>query len=148
MVHKRLLACLVTEVHATNLRQRDVAFVYHHQPVILGMSGHATEVIHQCPRALSTRTAIKEATVVFNTAAVAGLLDHLQVILSATDESLRLQQFAFRAQLQDALVKLCFDFIKRALHPIFRHHVVHSGEHPCARFFAENFATDRIECFN
>ena len=148
MVYKRLLARLVTEIHAANLRQRDVTFVYHYEPVILCMPRHATEVIHECPRALSARTAIKEATVVFNTAAVAGFLDHLQVILRAADQPLRLQQFAFRAQLQDALVKLCFDFIKRALHPIFRHHVVHSGEHPCARFFAENFATDRIECFN
>src|SRR5579884_796305 len=102
VLDERVLAGLVAVVHAAQLRDRLVALVNDDQEVL-------REVIEQCVRRRARRAPIQEARVVLDAGAVAQLLHHLKVEISALLNTLRLQQLAPALEVGDALCQLLLD---------------------------------------
>ena len=73
VLDERLFARAVAVVHAANLRQRHVRFVYEKQIVL-------REVVHQSVRRASRRAPGEMPRVVFNPRAVSRLAHHLEVV--------------------------------------------------------------------
>ena len=99
---ERLLARAVALVHAADLRHRLVRLVDHHEEV-------AREVVEQRERRLPGRAAVEHARVVLDAVAVAELLHHLEVVLGALAQAVRLEQLALLLEHRDVPLELLAD---------------------------------------
>jgi len=148
MLDERLLALAVAEIHAADLRDRDVALIDNHEPVILAAPGDVAEVIEQREGAAPGRSAFHVARVVLDAPARAGLGDHLKVVLRAAEQALGLEQLALRLQFEHLRIELALDRGHRPVELVLRGHVVHRREDEGALELVEQFARDGIEGLN
>ena len=87
-----LLSAFVARPHRLDLRDSSVRFVDKQQKVF-------REIINQCIRPCTRSKARQMPCVIFNPAAVADLLHHLDVVHCSCAQALGLQQLAFAAEL-------------------------------------------------
>ena len=118
------------------------------QPIIFVAPGNAAKIIQQAIGALASVAAIKVATVIFNTAAEASLLDHFHVVLHAALQALRFHQLSSGAQFKNPLGQIRAHQAKGFVHLILRHHVVLGGKNKRGHFLRQNFAAHWIHNFN
>ena len=102
VLHQRLLARAVALEHAAELRQGDVRLVDDRQKAL-------RQEVDQDPRTLARLTAAQVPRVVLDAGTVAHLLQHLQVILGAGLQALRLHHAVGGAQLGQPILELLTD---------------------------------------
>ena len=141
MLHQHLLTRAVTGIHSANLRQRYVRLIYHQQK-ILG------EIIYQRKRRLTGLTSRKMARIIFDAGAVAHLLHHLQIIISALLQTLCLQQPAMLIQLIKALVQLLANIIHSAFKILTTRNIVARRENCYMIALRQNLACQHIKFHN
>ena len=107
-VDERLLARAVALVHPADLRDGLVRLVDEDEEVV-------AEVVEQRERMRSRRAALEDARVVLDPRAEAELLHHLDVVLGALAQPVRLEQLVLARQLLHALLELVPDLVDRAL---------------------------------
>ena len=117
---QRLLARAVAVVHRANLRQGDVAFI-DEDDVIL------REVIQQGIRRVAGLSAVEIAGIVFDARAVAQLAEHLDIVLRALGDALRLDQIALFLEFPDANVEVVLDVADGAVDGLARGGVMRRG---------------------
>ena len=122
MVDEHVLAAAVALELAVQLRHRDVTLVDHDQEVL-------GEVVEQRERRLAEVAAVDVHRVVLDAVAVADLADHLEVVLGAHPQPLRLEQLAFLLEPRQPLLQLGLDLDHRRAHPLVACHVVGGREH-------------------
>ena len=115
------LARHIALVHAADLRDGHMRLVDDQQE-ILG------EVVQQRRRRGSGRAAVDMTRVVLDAGAEADLADHLQVVLGAHAQPLRLEQFALPIQIGQPLLEFGLDIGDGPLHPLGPGHVVRGRE--------------------
>ena len=145
MLDQRLLALAVAEVHPSDLRDRDVALVHDHEPVVLAPARHVAEVVEQRVRPATRCAAFHVARIVLDAPAGPGLGDHLEVVLRAAEQALRLEQLALRLQLEHLGIELGLDRGHGAVELVLRGHVVHGREDERAIELVEQLARDGVE---
>ncbi len=145
MLDQRLLAAAVTVVHAADLRDRHVALVDEEDPLARVATRHLPEVVHQAVATRASGAPVHVPRVVLDARACARLGEKLEVVVGAAEQALRLEQLALRLQREHLFLELRADRLKRALHLVLRHHVVHGGEDVDARLRREHLAGDWIE---
>ena len=148
MFHQGFLAFAISKVHAAHLGNSDVRLVDHAQPIILFAPRNAAKVIQQAIGALTRGAAIEVAAVIFNAAAKASLLDHLQVVLHAALQALRFDQLSRGAQFKNARGEILAHFAHGFLYLILRHHVMLGWKYKRGNFLRQNFAAHWIHNFN
>ena len=116
-VDERLLARAVALVHAADLRHGLVRLVDEDDEVL-------GEVVEQRERVRSRRPALEDPRVVLDPVAEAELLHHLEVVLGALPQPVRLEHLALRLELLDPLVQLVPDLVDGALDRRLRGHVL------------------------
>ena len=121
MLDQLVLAGPVPLVLAVELRHGDVALVDDQQEVL-------REVVEQRERRLAVGAAVDVHRVVLDAVAVADLLHHLEVVLRAHPQPLRLEQLALRLEPGEALLQLGLDAHDRPAHPLVAGDVVGGGE--------------------
>ena len=99
VLHKRHLARAVSLVHTANLRNRHMALVDNAEHVL-------GEVVDEREGWLAGLTAVEMARVVLDTVAEAHGLEHLEVVVGALLQALRLKQLVGRFELRHALLAL------------------------------------------
>ena len=120
------------------LRHRDVALVDDQQEVV-------GEVVEQGERRLAVGAAVDVHRVVLDAVAVPDLLDHLQVVLGAHAQALRLEQLAVGLEPRQPLLQLGLDADDRLAHALVAGDVVRGGEDLRSRQLAELLAGERID---
>jgi len=145
VLDQRLLAAAVTVVHAADLRDRHVALVDEEDPLARVATRHLPEVVHQAVATRASGAPVHVPRVVLDARACARLGEKLEVVVGAAEQALRLEQLALRLQREHLFLELRADRLKRALHLVLRHHVVHGGEDVDARLRREHLAGDWIE---
>ncbi len=120
MLDQHVLARPVTGVLAVQLGHGDVALVDHDQ-VVLG------EEVEQGVRRLPGRAAVEVPAVVLHARADAGLGQHLEVVLRADPEALRLEQLALLLEFLQAFPELHLDRAHRSLDDLVPGDVVGGG---------------------
>ncbi len=137
-VDERLLARAVALVHAADLRDRLVRLVDEDDEVV-------REVVEQRERVRAGRAAFEDPRVVLDPGAEAELLHHLEVVLGALAQPVRLQHLVLGLQLLDALVELVADLVDRALDGRLRRHVLGRGPDGDVVELREDLAGQRVE---
>ena len=117
---------------------RDVALVDHHQEIV-------GEVVEQRERGLAEVAPVDVHRVVLDAVAVADLTHHLEVVLGAHPQPLRLEQLAFLLEPRQALLELGFDLDHRHAHPLVARHVVRGREHHRAVHLRQRLAGQRVD---
>ena len=117
---QRLLARAVAVIHRANLRQGDMAFI-DEDDVIL------REVIQQGIRRVAGLSAVEIAGIVFDARAVAQLAEHLDIVLRALGDALRLDQIALFLEFPDADVEVVLDVADGAVDGLARGGVMRRG---------------------
>ncbi len=117
-----LLAGAVALVLAVQLRHGHVRLVEDHE-VVVG------EEVEQGVRRRAPTAALDGSGVVLDAVAEAELLHHLEVVLGAHAQALRLEQLALGLEPGQALLQLGLDAGDGRLHALFAGHVVGGREH-------------------
>ena len=138
VVDERLLARAVALVHPADLRHRLVRLVDHDEEV-------AREVVEQRERRLTRRAAVEHARVVLDAVAVAELLHHLEVVLGALAQAVRLEQLALLLELRDVPLELLADHGSGALDRRRRRHVVRGRVDRDLVLARVDLAAERVE---
>ncbi len=99
VLDERLLARAIALVHTADLRHRLVRLVHEDEEVV-------REVVEQRERVSSRRAALEDARVVLDPVAEAELLHHLEVVLGALPQPVRLEHLVLRFELLDPLLEL------------------------------------------
>ena len=120
VLDQHVLARLVARVLPVQLGDGDVALVDDAE-VVLG------EEVEQRVGRLARLAAVEVAAVVLDARADAGLGQHLEVVLGADPEALRLEQLALLLELLQALAQLDLDGPDGALDDLVAGHVVRGG---------------------
>ena len=120
VVDELLLARLVAVVHRPQLRHGDVALVDDREEVV-------REVVEQALRRLARRAAGERTRVVLDAVAVAELPHHLDVVLGALAEALRLQVLLRALEVRKPLLQFRLDAPVGGLHLVLRHHELLGG---------------------
>ena len=102
VVHEHRLARAVALVHAADLRDGGVAFIDHEQEIV-------REEVEQRERPRAGRAPAEVPRVVFDPAAEAHLLHHLEVVFRAHLDALRLEQLPVLFEDDDPLIQLLAD---------------------------------------
>ncbi len=140
-VDEVVLAAPVPLVHALELGNGDVRFVEEDEQVL-------REEVQQGVRRLARLPTRKVAGVVLDPGAVAGLSQHLQVVVDPALEALGLDDLLGRDELGDALVTLLFDLGKDAPHPLVDREKVRGREHGELVEVPTLLARDRVELYD
>ena len=135
--HKVLLACAVAAVHAAHLRQCDVGFVHHQKKIV-------REIVEQRVGRRPGGATGQHAGIVLDALANADLPQHLDVVLRALLDALRLQQLAFAFEVFHSRRQLRLDVLDRPLHLVRRHNVVGGGIERDVGEHALYFAGERV----
>ena len=106
VLDQHVLARAVAAVHAAHLRQRDVRLVDEEQEVV-------REVVEQRRRLLARLAPGQVHRVVLDAGAVAGLLQHLEVVHRALPKARRFEQLALGLELLQPLFQLLLDVADR-----------------------------------
>ena len=120
VLDKRVLARAVAAVHGAHLRQRDVALVDKEQKVL-------RKIVQQRHRRAAGGAAADDARIVLDAGAVAELLHHLNVIVRALADALRLEELTLLLERFHARVALGADLADGALHLFVRCDIVRRG---------------------
>ena len=131
-----VLAAQVAEVLAVQLRHGHVALVDDEQEVV-------REVVEQGERRLAGGAAVDVHRVVLDAVAVADLLHHLQVVLGAHPQPLRLEQLAVGLEPREPLLQLGLDADDRLAHPLVAGDVVRGREDEDLAVLGERLAGER-----
>ena len=94
------------------LRHGDVRLVDHAQPVI-------GEVVEKRVRRLAGHPAVDVPRIVLDPGTESNLSHHLQVVVRAHPQSLRLQELVLGLESRKLLAQLLFDRLDGVLHPVF-----------------------------
>ena len=122
VLDEHLLAAPVALVLAVQLRHRHVALVDHHE-VVVG------EVVEQRVRRLAAAATVDRPRVVLDAVAVADFLHHLEVVLRAHPQPLRLEQLALALEVGQPLLQLGLDAHDGLAHALVARDVVAGREH-------------------
>ncbi len=133
-----VLARAVAHELAVQLRHRDVALVDDEQEVL-------REIVEQRERGLPRAATIDVHGVVLDAVAIADLLDHLQVVLRAHPQALRLEQLAFLLEPRQPLLQLGLDADHGLAHPLVAGDVVGGREDLGPWQIAERLAGEWID---
>ena len=106
VLDQRFLAAAVAEVHAADLRQRDVRFIDDEQEVL-------GEEVDERVRRLARLAAGEPAGVVLDAGAVADFAEHVEVVAAARAEPLGFEQLALGPELLEPLVEFLLDPLDR-----------------------------------
>ena len=141
VLDERILARTVAAVHGAHLRQRDVALVDKEQKIL-------REIVQQRHRCAAGGAAADDARVVLDAGAVAKLLHHLNIIIRALADALRLEELALLLKRFHARIALGADLADGALHLFMRRDIVRRGidRHMAER--ADGRAGDDIDVRN
>ena len=137
-VDERLLPRPVALVHAADLRHRLVRLVDEDDVVL-------REVVEQRVRRRAGGPAVEDPRVVLDPVAEAELLHHLEVVLGALPDAVRLEHLAFRLELLDLLVQLVLDLVDGALDRRLRRDVLRRREDGDLVVLREHLAGQRVE---
>ena len=121
VLDEHVLAAAVAHVLAVQLRDGDVALVDDEQEVL-------REVVEQGERRLAVDAAVDVHRVVLDAVAVPDLLDHLEVVLRAHAQPLRLEQLALLLEPGEPLLQLGLDADHGLAHALVAGHVVRGRE--------------------
>ncbi len=135
---KRDLARSVALVHAADLRDADVALVDDAQEV-------AREVVDEGVGRLAGRTPVHMARIVLDARAEAHGLQHLEVVVRAHLQALRLEQLAFVVELLQAVAQFVADGADGAVHLRARRDVVRRRPHGKRVVRVEDLARDAVD---
>ena len=138
MVDERLLARAVTLVHAADLRDRLVRLVDEDDVV-------GREVVEQRVRRGAGRPAVEDPRVVLDPVAEAELAHHLEVVLGALADPVRLEHAALGLEERDLLLQLVLDLVLGALDRRLRGDVLRRGEDGDRVELREHLAGERVE---
>ena len=138
VVDQRLLARAVALVLPVELGDGDVRLVDDEQ-VVVG------EVVEQRVRRLARLPAVDVHRVVLDAAAEPDLPHHLEVVLGAHAQALRLEQLALLLEPGQALLQLNLDIGDGALHAVFTRGVVGRGEDREVVDLAQVLAGDDVD---
>ena len=104
------------------------------------------EVVEQGERRLAVGAAVDVHRVVLDAVAVADLLDHLEVVLRAHPQALRLEQLALLLEPGQPLLQLGLDADHGLAHPLVAGDVVRGREdHACAVSSRSVLAGERVD---
>ena len=117
ILDKRILARAVAAVHGAHLRQCDVALIDKEQKIL-------RKIVQQRHRRAAGGTAADNARIVLDAGAVAELLHHLNVIVRALTDALRLEELTLLLECFHARVALGADLADGALHLFVRCDIV------------------------
>ena len=120
MLGERDLPAAVTLVHASDLRNRHMALVDDAEEVV-------REVIDERIRRFAGAAAVEMARIVLDAGAEAHGFEHLEIVVGAHLEPLRLEELAFGAQLLKAPAQLLLDRADRLPHLGTRRDIVRCG---------------------
>ena len=115
-----------------------MGLVDHHQEVL-------GEVVQQRGRGRARRPAVDVARVVLDAGAEANLAHHLDVVVGAHPQPLRLQQLALFLQVAQPLRQFLFDGGDRLGHPLRSGDVVRGREDPQRVHFAHHVPGQRVQ---
>ena len=121
MIDQGVLAAAVALVLRVELRDRDVALVDDEQPVL-------REVVEQGVGRLAVDAPVDVHRVVLDAVAVPDLLDHLEVVLGAHAQPLRLEELAVLLEPREPLLQLGFDADHGLAHDLVAGDVVRGRE--------------------
>ena len=103
------------------------------------------EVVDERERVRALRPPFEVARVVLDARAEAELLQHLDVVLGALLEAVRLEHLPLRVELRDLLLELCADLIHGPLDGRCRRHVLGRGPDDKVLERRHHFAGERVE---
>ena len=138
VLDERLLARAVALVHAADLRNGLVRLVDEDDEV-------GREEVEQRVRRRARRAAVEVARVVLDPVAEAELLHHLEVVLGALPDAVRLEHLALRLEQLDLLLELVADLLGGALDRRLRGHVLRRREDRQVVELAVDLAGERVE---
>ena len=120
--YKCRLSRLVTVVHASYLRNRDVGLVHDDQVIL-------RKIIHQRIRRIRRRKPRKMHRIVLDAGAETGLSKHLEIVSRPLVNPLRFDVFLFALEIVHTLRKLGLDVLKRLLAVLLIHHIMGRGKY-------------------
>ena len=120
VLNKRFLARPVAAVHCAHLRQSDMALVHKQQKVL-------REIVKQRHRRAARRAVRDYARIVLDAGAVAQLLHHLDVVIRALADALRLDELVVLLEPFDALVALAAYLVDGGGHLLLGRDIVTGG---------------------
>ena len=138
VVDERLLPRAVALVHAADLRDRLVRLV-DEDDVVGG------EVVEQRVRRRTGRPAVEDPRVVLDPVAEAELAHHLEVVLRALADPVRLEHPPLVLEQRHLLLELVLDLVLRALDRRLRGHVLRRREDGDRVELREDLAGERVE---
>ena len=138
MLDEGLLAGAIAGELTMQLRNGLMALVEHDEEVV-------REVVEQRVRRFAGFPSVDRARVVLDAVAVAEFLHHLEVVLGAHAEPLRLEELALLLELGQLLLELVLDPHHGPLQPLGTGHVVRGGEHDELLELGDLLAGDRID---
>ena len=137
-VDERLLARAVALVHAADLRHRLVRLVDEDEEV-------GREVVEQRVRRRARRAPVEDPRVVLDPVAEAELLHHLEVVLGALPDPVRLEHLAPGLEQRHLLLELVLISSMRALDRRLRGHVLRRREDRQVVELRVDLAGERVE---
>ena len=123
VIHQRTLSRLVAVVHASDLRDRLVGLVDHHNEVIW-------EIIDQGIRRLPRRKPCQMTGIILDSRAESRLLEHLDIKICPLCNTLCFQKFVLPLEFFHTLVQLFLNIMHRSLYVLFIHNIV-GGRKDC-----------------
>ncbi len=138
VLDERLLPRPVPLVLAVELGHGHVALVDDEEEVL-------REVVQQRVRRLARGAPVDVAAVVLDPVAAAHLREHLEVVLGAHAETLRLEQLPVRLEEGEPLGELCLDPGDRAPHALVSRDVVRRWEHDELLELAQVLTRERVD---
>ena len=136
--HQVALSRHVAFEHAADLGHGDVGLIDDGEEVF-------REVVDQRRRRGPRRTAVHVPRVVLDAGTEPDLLDHLQVVLGAHAQALRLEQLALVLQLLEPVRELFLNGLDSLFHALVRGHVVGGREDAHLVFLADHVAGERVD---
>ena len=118
--HKGFLARPVAAVHRAHLRQGDMALVHKQQKIL-------REIVKQRHRRATRRAVRDYARIVLDAGAVAQLLHHLNVVIRALADALRLDELVVLLEPFDALIALAAYLVDGGGHLLLGRDIVAGG---------------------
>ena len=117
VLHQRVLPRPVTPVHSPHLGQSHMALIHKEKEIL-------REIVQQRHRGRARRAVRDHAGIVFDAAAVAQLLHHLDVIVRTLADPLGFDELVIRLEIPDPLVTLDADSLDGGFHLFLRRHIV------------------------
>ena len=117
VIHQRSLPGLVPMVHPSDLRDRLVGLIDHHDKII-------REVIDQRVRRLPRRKPCQMPGIVLDPGTESRLFEHFYIKVRPLRDALRFQELVLTLEFLHALVQFFLDIMHRTLDILFIHHIV------------------------